>query len=156
MQLALPAYRRWTREQFSGTLSIDELHLGQRILLLATDPLRNMAVAFALVSANDQEHMRRFLHNLKNWGFAPNVVVTDGSNLYPKLLAEVWPEAQHQLCVFHVLKDINECVLDSLRRQRRRLAAQDQPGRKRGRRGRLSKAQKRTRTQAHKTKRQQA
>ena len=51
------------------------------------------------------------------------MVVTDGSNLYPKLLAELWPEAQHQLCVFHVLKDINECVLDALRRLRRQLAA---------------------------------
>jgi transposase-like protein len=32
----------------------------------------------------------------------PEVVVTDGSNLYPAVLAELWPDADHQLCVFHV------------------------------------------------------
>lgn len=153
-QIDLPAYRQWTLEHFSGTLCIDEIHLGHRILLLATDPLSDMPVAFALVSANDQDHMRRFLRNLANWGFAPDVVVTDGSNLYPTVLAEVWPQARHQLCVFHVIKDINDCVLDSLRRLRRQLA---QRGRQRkARRGRLSKRQRRARTRAGASKKEQA
>jgi len=152
-QLDLPAYRRWTLENFSGTLCIDEIHLGHRTLLLATDPINDFPVAFALVRNNDQDHMRRFLDNLKNWGFAPQVVVTDGSNLYPAVLAEIWPEARHQLCVFHVLKDINEHVFDALRRQRQWLARQDK--RKR-RRGRLSKAQKRARERYGKTKKEQA
>jgi len=152
-QVDMPAYRQWTLERFSGTLCIDEIHLGHRTLLVATDPLGDFPVAFALVGANDQDHMRRFLQNLKNWGFAPKVVVTDGSNLYPKLLAELWPKAQHQLCVFHVLKDINECVLDALRRLRRQLAAQGKPKR---RRGRLSKAQKRARARYGATKKAQA
>ena len=52
--------------------------------------------------------MRRFLKNLKTWGLLPEVVVTDGSNLYPAVLAELWPQARHQLCVFHVLKDIHK------------------------------------------------
>ena len=60
-------------------------------------------MAFALVASNDQDHMRRFLKNLKTWGLVPEVVVTDGSNLYPAILAELWPDARHQLCVFHVL-----------------------------------------------------
>jgi hypothetical protein len=59
-------------------------------LLLATDPVNDVPVAFALVGSNDQPHMRRFLRNLKNWGLSPEVVVTDGSNLYPAVLAEVW------------------------------------------------------------------
>lgn len=152
-QVDMPAYRQWTLKNFSGTLCIDELHLGHRILLLATDPLSDFPVAFALVRANDQEHMRRFLHHLKSWGFLPQVVVTDGSNLYPSVLAEVWPQARHQLCVFHVLKDINECIFDSLRRLRKKLAQQQK--RKR-RRGRPSKAQKRARARYGKTKKEQA
>ena len=40
-------------------------------------------MAFALVASNDKDHMRRFLKNLKTWGLLPEVVVTDGSNLYP-------------------------------------------------------------------------
>jgi hypothetical protein len=120
---------------------------------VATDPLGDFPVAFALVGANDQDHMRRFLQNLKNWGFLPRVVVTDGSNLYPKLLAELWPHAQHQLCVFHVLKDLNGCVLDALRRLRRRLAAAGKPKR---RRGRLSKAYKRARAGSQAASKEQA
>lgn len=152
-QIDCPGYRQWTLEQFSGTLCIDEIHLGRRTLLLATDPLSDLPVAFALVSANDQGHMRRFLHNLANWGFAPEVVVTDGSNLYPTVLAEVWPTARHQLCVFHVLKDINDCVFDALRQLRRQLAPR---GKRRGRRGRLSKRQRRARERAGASKKEQA
>lgn len=152
-QLDLPAYRQWTLEHFSGTLCIDEIHLGHRTLLLATDPLNDFPVAFALVRANDQDHMRRFLQNLQNWGFAPKVVVTDGSNLYPAVLAEVWPEARHQLCIFHVIQDINKHVFDALRRLRRQLERQ---GKRKRRRGRPSKAQKRARARQGKTKRKQA
>jgi transposase-like protein len=152
-QTDMPAYRQWTLANFSGTLCIDELHLGHRTLLLATDPLGDFPVAFALVARNDQEHMRRFLHNLRQHGFSPQVVVTDGSNLYPTVLAEIWPDARHQLCVFHVLKDINACVFDALRRLRRRLA--NQTRRRRGR-GRLSKSQQRARQRRGKTKKEQA
>jgi len=152
-QIDLPGYRQWTLERFSGTLSIDEIHLGHRTLLLATDPLSDLPVAFALVSANDQDHMRRFLRNLANWGFVPTVVVTDGSNLYPTVLAEVWPKARHQLCVFHVLKDINDCVFDALRQLRRQLAGRSK---RKGRRGRLSKRQRRERARAGATKKEQA
>src|SRR3954471_2024925 len=65
-QLDLAAHRRMVLEHFSGTLCVDELHLGQFTLLLATDPISDLPVAFALVRANDQDHMRRFLQNLKN------------------------------------------------------------------------------------------
>jgi hypothetical protein len=152
-QVDMPAYRQWTLEHFSGTLCIDEIHLGHRTLLLATDPLGDFPVAFALVSANDHEHMRGFLHNLTNHGFVPQVVVTDGSNLYPKLLAEVWPQARHQLCVFHVLKDINDCVFDALRRLRRR---HGQTGGRKRRRGRPSKAQKRARVRSGASRKEQS
>ena len=137
--LDMADYRKWTLEAFSGTLCVDELHLGRFTLLLATDPLCDRPVAFALVDRNDANHMRRFLKNLKVHGFAPQVVVTDGSNLYPALLAELWPEARHQLCVFHVLKDINAKVLEAVRRLRRRMARRGNRGRKR-KRGRPTKA----------------
>jgi Transposase len=141
-QLHMAEYRRRVLELFSGTLCIDELHLGRFTLLLATDPLSDLPVAFALVDKNDQDHMRRFLNNLKNWGFLPQVVVTDGSNLYPSVLAELWPDADHQLCVFHVIKDINKLILDAVRRMRKAMGRRGQAGRKkkRGRKGAKSKA----------------
>ena len=132
-RLDLADHRRWVLDHFSGTLCVDELHLGQMTLLLATDPLNDLPVAFALVASNDQPHMRRFLKNLKTWGLSPEVVVTDGSNLYPTILAELWPDARHQLCVFHVLKDLHEQVLDAVRRQRRAMSRRGNRGRKRQR-----------------------
>jgi hypothetical protein len=103
-QIDMAEHRREVLERFSGVLCIDELHLGSFTLLLATDPLGDFPVAFALVSANDQEHMARFLRNLQRQGLRPKTVVTDGSPLYPALLADLWPEAEHQLCVFHTIR----------------------------------------------------
>jgi Transposase len=146
-QLDMAAHRRMVLENFSGTLCVDELHLGRFTLLLATDPLSDLPVAFAVVDANDQDHMRRFLNNLRIWGLNPKVVVTDGSNLYPGVLAELWPEADHQLCVFHVIKDINKLILDAVRRMRTDMSRRGKAGRKkkRGRKRAKSKGAKRRR-----------
>jgi hypothetical protein len=150
-RLDLADHRRWVLDRFSGTLCIDELHLGRTTLLLATDPLQDLPVAFALVSANDSDHMQRFLKNLKTWGLEPDVVVTDGSNLYPEALAELWPDARHQLCVFHVLKELHKHVLDAARRLRRGLSRRGHRGRKR-KRGRPRKGRARRRGLTNKEK----
>src|SRR3954453_21142234 len=141
-QLDMADHRRTVLAHFSGTLCVDELHLGRFTLLLATDPLNDLPVAFALVAANDRDHMRRFLKNLKTRGLNPRVVVTDGSNLYPSVLAELWPDAEHQLCVFHIIKDINDLVLKAVRRLRTAMGRRGKAGRKkkRGRKGAKSKS----------------
>lgn len=154
-ELDMSVHREQVLQKFSGTLCVDELHLGQYTLLLATDPLADIPVAFALVKDNDQAHMRRFLKNLKNWGLTPKVVVTDGSNLYPKVLAELWADAEHQLCVFHVLQDLHKQILDAAKRLRRRLANRGRGGRKR-RRGRPSKAARQARKRQNKTAKEKA
>ena len=132
-QLDMAAHRHAVLEQFSGTLCVDELHLGRSTLLLATDPLADLPVAFALVDQNDSDRMRRFLKNLKTRGLIPRVVVTDGSNLYPAVLAELWPDADHQLCVFHGIKEINKSVLDAVRRLRTAMGRRGKAGRKKKR-----------------------
>jgi len=154
-QLDLPAHRQMVIQRFSGTLCIDELHLGRFTLLLATDPIADIPVAFALVSKNDKAHMRRFLSNLKSWGLLPAVVVTDGSNLYPDLLARLWPAARHQLCVFHILKDINDLILKAVRRLAGAMRRQGHGGRKR-QAGRPSKAQQAARAASGPTLKQKA
>jgi Transposase len=154
-RLDLGARRRLVLRRFSGTLCVDELHLGAYTLLLATDPLADLPVGFALVGANDQEHMGRFLRNLARWGLRPAVVVSDGSGLYPELLAEIWPDATHQLCVFHLLRDVLDKVLDAVRRLRRAQARRGRAGRKR-RRGRPSKRQQARRRQRGPTAKEKA
>src|SRR5215212_7624361 len=53
--------RRAARQTFSGVLCIDELHLGEHTLLLATDPISDQIIGYRLVRVNDQPHMRCFL-----------------------------------------------------------------------------------------------
>jgi hypothetical protein len=154
-QLDLGVHRQLVLDRFSGTMCVDELHLGRFTLLLATDPISDLPVAFALVGRNDQGHMRRFLKNLATWGLKPTMVVTDGSSLYPAVLTELWPAARHQLCVFHVLKDINKLILDGVRRLARAMARRGNRGRKR-KRGRPSKAQQAARAAAGPTNKEKA
>src|SRR5215207_3978292 len=66
-QLNQAAQRRFARDHFSGTLSIDELHLGDYTLLLATDPIANRVVGYRLVTVNDQAHLRCFVRTLQSW-----------------------------------------------------------------------------------------
>lgn len=139
-QLDMAEHRQQVLDRFSGVLCIDELHLGKFTLLLATDPIGDFPVAFAVVSANDRDHMERFLRNLQRHGLKPKVVITDGSTLYPTLLAELWPKAAHQLCVFHVMQDLNKWILDAVRRLRTSMGRQGRKGRRR-KRGRPTKAE---------------
>jgi hypothetical protein len=144
-QLDMAEHRQKIIERFSGILCIDELHLGKFILLFATDPVGDFPVGFALVSANDQEHMERFLRGLQLSGLKVKVAVTDGSPLYPKVLAKLWPKAEHQLCVFHVMQDLNKLILNAVRRMRKELGRQGRKGRH-CKRGRPTKAQRHRRT----------
>src|SRR5262245_19617561 len=121
-------------ERLALTLCVAELRLGRFTLLLATDPVADLPVGFALVSRNVSDRLRRFLKGLKAWGLSPAVVVSDGSTLYPAVLAELWPAARHQLCVFHLLKDVNDWVLAGVRRLAHALRRRGNAGRKRRRR----------------------
>jgi hypothetical protein len=77
--------------------------------------------------------MRRFLGNLKTWGLEPRTIIADGSNLYPAVLPELWPDADHQLVVFHILKEINGLILAAVRRLRTGMSRQGRAGRKKKR-----------------------
>jgi hypothetical protein len=154
-RLDLPARRARALERFSGTLCVDELHLGKHTLLLATDPLADEVIGFALVGANDQAHLRRFLLMLNGHGLLPEVVITDGSALYPAVLAEVWPGARQQLCVFHALMDVTGKVLDAVRRLRRACERRGKAGRKR-KRGRPKKGASKRRARGWPTNKEKA
>jgi hypothetical protein len=66
-----PWTNQWTWANCSGTAWIDELPLGHRTMLRAADPRGHFPVGCALEATNTPDHRRRFLHNLKNGGFAP-------------------------------------------------------------------------------------
>jgi hypothetical protein len=125
------AYRRWTLPEFSGTPGLGEIPRGQLTRLLATDPVKDVPVAFALVSSDGHAPRGRFRRPWRGHGFAPHVVATDGSGLDPALRAAVWPHAEHPLCAFHALQDSNGQVRDAVRRLRRQRGRRGHAGRRR-------------------------
>jgi len=59
-------------------------------------------------------------------------ITTDGSPLYPEPIRTVFGEVPHQICTFHVLKDLTQGILRAVAAERGRLA-QSKPTLKRGR-----------------------
>jgi len=114
-QVDMDRYVAWAARNFSGVLCLDEVREPKRTILFATDPLNNFTVAFRIVERNDQEHMDQFLKYLHHRGICPSVVITDGSALYKEALFEHFEGCEHQLCIFHVLRDLNEEILRAYR-----------------------------------------
>jgi hypothetical protein len=103
--LDYPAHLQQALACFSGQLAVDELYDGQYHVLKVTDPLNNLEITSWLgVGSPDADDIRALFSELYEAGFVPELVVTDGSTLYPAPIAEIWPEADHQLCVFHFLQ----------------------------------------------------
>jgi hypothetical protein len=71
-------------------------------------------------------------------------ITTDGSPLYPQPIALVFDGIPHQVCEFHVLKELTKAVLHALAGIRKRLAAQAPPL-PRGRPGKTAAARRRCR-----------
>jgi transposase len=111
------------------------------------DNRRYQRLAFRVLD-HDPSHddVRAFLGEFKEQldkrGLAVRGITTDGSPLYPKVLKELWPEAPHQLCRFHVLKEITKAVLRALAKVRQQLRAQI-PKQRRGRPRQQDQAQAR-------------
>jgi hypothetical protein len=107
-------YQAWVVEEFSGILCVDEVYQDRLALLLAVDPAApegDRLVGYQLVhGAVDQRDVARFLHRLRAVGIEPDQVITDGSQLYPAVLAQVWPSAAHQLCLFHETRAVTKAV----------------------------------------------
>ena len=155
-RINMDAYWRFVLSNFSGILCIDEVHDSGRTLLFATDPLNDFTVSFKLVEKNDQESMDAFLQSLVERGLSVEVAITDGSPLYKDSLQSYWQDIDHQLCIFHVIKEVNKLILDGVRDLKNRIKRQGNKGRKR-RRGRPSERARKQRQQREgMTKKEQA
>jgi len=130
-QIDTEAYWAFVVANFSGVLCIDEVHDSGRVILFASDPLNDFTVSFELIQTNDQEHMDAFLQKLKDRGLDVQVAITDGSPLYKDSLQSYWVNLDHQLCVFHVIKEVNKLILDGVRSIKNQIRRQGNKGRKR-------------------------
>jgi hypothetical protein len=122
---------------FSGYIAIDELYDGPFCILSIVDNQTYRRLIYDVLDHNPtHQDIKRFLlrfrsileeHHLELKG-----VTTDGSPLYPEPLAEVFEGVDHQICEFHMIKEINREVLKSITQARRELKKQ-MPKLKRGR-----------------------
>ncbi len=114
---------------FSGYLVLDEMYDGPFCVLSAVDGPNQRRLLYEVLQ-RDPTHkdIRRFLRRLRHALVARNCTVrgvtTDGSALYPDPLAEVFPGVPHQVCEFHILKELTKVVLRVVARLRKRLAEQ--------------------------------
>jgi Transposase len=65
----------------------------------------------------------RFQRALKARGLTLQGITSDGSALYPEPIATVFGDIPHQVCAFHILREITKAVLSALAQERKRLAA---------------------------------
>lgn len=97
-------YTAWIVQSFTGVLCVDEVYQGDLALLVAVDPGApdgDRLVGYELVQGSVQQPaVQGFLERLRDAAIAPVEVVTDGSALYPEVVAKVWPQDAHQLCLF--------------------------------------------------------
>jgi hypothetical protein len=66
---------------------------------------------------------RRFHEALQARGLILRGITTDGSALYPEPIATVFGAVPHQICTFHVLREITKAVLSALAKVRKELTA---------------------------------
>ena len=52
----------------------------------------------------NKNYTKLFLWQLKRKGFSPRVIITDMHPAYPVPIKEVFPKAQHAICIFHLLQ----------------------------------------------------
>jgi hypothetical protein len=114
---------------FSGYLALDEMYDGPFCVLSAGDGPRQRRLLYEVLK-HDPTHraIRRFRRRLRAVvgarGGVVRGVTTDGSALYPEPLASVLPGVPHQVCEFHILKELTGAVLRVVARLRKRLAEQ--------------------------------
>ncbi len=65
----------------------------------------------------------RFHAALEARGLSLKGITTDGSSLYPEAITTVFGDVPHQLCTFHVLREITKAVLSAVAKLRKDLAA---------------------------------
>jgi hypothetical protein len=120
-------YDAWVTAEFSGILCVDEVYQRDLALLLAVDPAApegDRLVGYHLVHGPvDASSVAEFRTRLATAGIQPEQVISDGSPLYPAVLAQVWPQAAPQLCLFHGTRRVTRAVRTVIEGVRRAVPA---------------------------------
>jgi Transposase len=130
-------YLEWALADFSGYIAADELYDGPFCVLSIVDNRTFKRLLYQVLD-HDPDHrditafLRRLQMALVKHGLAVKGVTTDASPLYPKPLQTVFGDATHQICEFHIIKELTKAILRAVAKVRKKLTAR-KPTLKRGR-----------------------
>jgi Transposase len=131
------AFLDWALESFSGYVAADELYEGPYCVLSAVDNRAYKRILYEVLD-HDPTHddITAFLERLQTALMERDLVLqgitTDGSPLYPEPIRTVFGDVAHQICTFHVLKELTQGLLRAVAAARNGLA-KSKPKVKRGR-----------------------
>jgi hypothetical protein len=114
--------------EFSGYIAADELYDGPFCVLSIVDNRTFRRITHEVLD-HDPTHadMERFFATfrsaLQQRGLTLGGITTDGSALYPEPISKVFGELPHQVCEFHVVKELTKAVLRAVARVRKELTA---------------------------------
>jgi hypothetical protein len=131
------SYLDWGLADFSGYIAADELYDGPFCVLSIVDNRTFKRLLYQVLD-HDPDHqdivvfLHRFRMALRLRGLKLQGVTTDASPLYPEPLQEVFGDVPHQVCEFHIIKELTKAILRAVAQVRKKLAAQ-KPAGQRGR-----------------------
>lgn len=113
---------------FSGYIAADELYDGPFCVLSIVDNRTFRRITYEVLDHDpthvDIERFFRTFHSaLDERGLTLRGITTDGSDLYPKPISKVFGDVPHQVCEFHVIKELTKAVLRAVAKVRKELAA---------------------------------
>lgn len=113
---------------FSGYIAADELYDGPYCVLSIVDNRGYRRLTYEVLDHNPTHHdMTRFFQAFKKEldkrGFVLQGITTDGSPLYPVPIVEVFGKVSHQVCEFHVIKELTHAIIRAVSRIRKELKA---------------------------------
>lgn len=113
---------------FSGYIAADELYDGPFCVLSIVDNRTFRRITYEVLDhdpthADIERFFGRFLSLLEERGLELEGITTDGSNLYPEPISRVFGDVRHQICEFHVVKEITQAVLRAVAKVRKELSA---------------------------------
>jgi len=114
--------------EFSGYIAADELYDGPFCVLSIVDNRTFRRITYEVLDhdpthADMERFFRRFRSELEQRGLTLHGTTTDGSALYPEPISKVFPGVPHQICEFHVIKELSKAVLHAVAKVRKELAA---------------------------------
>lgn len=130
-------YLDWGLADFSGYIAADELYDGPFCVLSIVDNRTFKRLLYQVLD-HDPDHrditafFHRFRMALRLRRLKVHGVTTDASPLYPEPLREVFGNIPHQICEFHIIKELTKAILRAVAKVRKKLAERKLPA-KRGR-----------------------